>query len=60
MREALLVAREALCEFACHGGPDIPCRRTPDQCRDQCGREAGDAIVAIDVALSPSLESPQP
>lgn len=50
---ALNVTREALCEHACHAGPEVPCIRTRDQCATECGRSAGDVIVAVDRILSP-------
>lgn len=52
MREALGTARSALCEHACHGGDSIPCIRSAEQCRTDCGKQAGDAILAIDAALN--------
>ncbi len=54
---ALGTAREALANYACHGGAGIPCLRTADQCRTDCGRDAGDAIVVIDTALARSTEA---
>ena len=38
---------EALAEYACHGGPDLPCIRSEDQCRTECGKIAGDALAKI-------------
>ncbi len=46
--EALAVAREALTNHACHAGPKVPCRRSPEQCRWECGKDAGDALARID------------
>ena len=40
-------AGEALSEYACHGGPDLPCIRSKDQCRTECGKIAGDALAKI-------------
>ena len=52
LREALREADDALCEYACHGGLKIPCRRTPNQCRSECGRAAADALVVVRAALN--------
>lgn len=49
----LRIAREALCEYACHLGENVPCLRTKQQCLSECGKAAGDAIIAIDAALNP-------
>jgi hypothetical protein len=38
---------EALAEYACHGGPDLPCIRSKDQCRTECGKIAGDTLAKI-------------
>jgi hypothetical protein len=38
---------EALAEYACHGGPDLPCIRSEDQCRTECGKIAGDTLTKI-------------
>lgn len=50
--EALKNAREALCNHACHGGNATPCIRSNEQCRSECGKQAGDAIVMIDAAIT--------
>lgn len=50
--EALKDAREALCNHACHGGDATPCIRSNEQCRAECGKQAGDAIVSIDAAIA--------
>ena len=50
--EALKVAREALCNHACHGGDSAPCIRSSDQCLADCGKQAGDAIVDINAAIT--------
>lgn len=49
---ALGEARDALGDYACHAGPDVPCLRTADQCAANCGKIAGNAFVRIDTALS--------
>ena len=49
---ALTQADQALCNHACHGGPEMPCLRTRDQCKAGCGRMAGDAVVAVRAALA--------
>lgn len=56
LEKALSVAEDALRDYACHAGPDIPCRRSPDQCASECGKSAGDAFVAVQAALSPSMK----
>ena len=53
---ALKAAENVLCEYACHLGPDTPCRRSADQCLDSCGKEAGDALVLIHRALAQEIE----
>lgn len=58
LREALSAAREALCEYACHAGADVPCLRRAEQCRQECGKAAGDAIQSIDAALATLSEAP--
>lgn len=58
--EALGTAREALCNHACHSGSSVPCRRSPDQCAADCGREAGDAIVAVDAILATTKAAEEP
>lgn len=46
----LATAREALCEYACHAGEAAPCIR---KCHPmECGLAAGDAIMAIDLAIA--------
>ena len=52
LREALKSAREALTEYACHGGPTMPCRRALYQCAEECGKNAGDARLVVDAALA--------
>lgn len=52
LAEALFVAREAFCDYACHGGSDAPCIRPKWQCEAECGKSAGDAIVYIDSVLA--------
>lgn len=47
-RELLVEARDALAEYACHGGEGVPCLRTPDQCRSECGKAAGNTLARID------------
>lgn len=54
--EALTAADEALRAYACHGGADIPCRRTPEQCASECGSAAGDAFVKVNAALAKLTE----
>lgn len=49
---ALRVGIEALSGHACHIGPSCPCIRSADQCAAECGREAGDALLALRQALS--------
>jgi hypothetical protein len=49
---ALLLADEALRNHACHGGEKVPCIRTKDQCAADCGKEAGDALLAVEAALN--------
>lgn len=50
--EAMREAREALREYACHGGPDVPCLRNENQCRAECGKSAGDAFIALTAAIA--------
>jgi hypothetical protein len=49
--DALEAADKALRNHACHGGPDLPCLRAPEQCRAECGKEAGDALLLVEEAL---------
>lgn len=51
LREALQVADDALCEYACHGGDGVPCLRTLDQCNSECGKRAGNALLTVREAL---------
>jgi hypothetical protein len=51
-KEALKSADAALREYACHGGKDVPCIRTQDQCSFECGRFAGDALIEVGQALA--------
>lgn len=53
LEHALKITREALCEHACHAGIEVPCIRTRDQCQSECGKSAGDVIVAVDKILCP-------
>ena len=57
--EAMREAREALREYACHGGPDVPCLRNENQCRAECGKSAGDAFIALTAAIA-KIEGQQP
>ena len=50
--EAMREAREALREYACHGGPDVPCLRNENQCRAECGKSAGDAFIRLTAAIA--------
>lgn len=50
--EALEKAREALANRACHGGLELPCIRSPEQCRSDCGKVDGDALLAVEAALT--------
>jgi hypothetical protein len=52
VRETLEAADSALRDQACHGGPNVRCLRSPDQCRESCGREAGDALLLVEAALA--------
>jgi hypothetical protein len=52
MREALEETVAALSLHACHGGEGIPCLRTEDQCRAECGKVAGDAFIVGSSALT--------
>jgi hypothetical protein len=56
LTEVLYRAQEALGEYACHVGDKHPCIRTADQCRNECGKIAGDAALLIDAALSGSKD----
>ena len=49
---ALRAADESLRDYACHGGPTVRCLRTPEQCRDACGKEAGDALLIVTAVLA--------
>lgn len=49
---ALRTADEALCAYACHAGPEAPCIRSKDQCASECGKEAGDALLALRATLN--------
>ena len=57
--DAMREAREALREYACHGGPDVPCLRNENQCRAECGKSAGDAFIALTAAIA-KIEGQQP
>jgi hypothetical protein len=57
--EAMREAREALREYACHGGPDVPCLRNESQCRADCGKPAGDAFITLTAAIA-KIEGEQP
>lgn len=57
--EAMREAREALREYACHGGADVPCLRSANQCRAECGKSAGDAFIALTAAIA-KIEGQQP
>ncbi len=59
MRKALETADAALRRHACHGGPEMPCIRTEGQCADECGREAGDALLAVISALHGDADAPR-
>lgn len=50
--EAARAAAEALCNHACHAGETAPCIRSAEQCRDECGKVAGDAFLTLFAALS--------
>jgi len=52
MEDALRTAEDALRDHACHAGPNVPCLRTKQQCRDECGRSAGDALQVVLSALA--------
>lgn len=52
LRGVLRQAQDALSEYACHVGDRNPCIRTPDQCRDACGKSAGNAALAIDAIFA--------
>lgn len=56
MREALDMAFDALRNHACHGGLDVPCIRSADQCTHECGKAAGDALILVEAALRPRSE----
>ena len=47
----LLIADNALCNYACHAGPQAPCLRAIHQCSDSCGKVAGDAVATLRAAL---------
>jgi hypothetical protein len=49
--KALKAADDALRNYACHGGPSVPCIRSPEQCRSECGKPAGDALLLVESAL---------
>lgn len=51
LRETLTAADDVLRSYACYGGCGAPCMRTPEQCRQDCGKEAGDALVKVIAAL---------
>jgi uncharacterized protein YhfF len=57
--EAMREAREALREYACHGGAEAPCRRSKEQCRTDCGKVAGDAFTRLTAAIA-KIEGEQP
>jgi len=57
--EAMREAREALREYACHGGAEAPCRRSKEQCRTDCGKVAGDAFTHLTAAIA-KIEGQQP
>ena len=55
---ALKVADDALCEYACRS-PDEPflaCMRSDDQCNQDCGRAAFDALCAVRAAALTTKE----
>lgn len=49
---ALKKADEALCDYSCHYGPGIPCLRTRSECAMECGKRAGDALLAVRAAIA--------
>ncbi len=57
-REALVAAAEALRDYACHGGEGVPCLRTTNQCLDNCGKPAGDALLLVEAALLQAKDHP--
>lgn len=60
LREGLERADAALRDYACHGGPDVPCIRSMDQCAAECGQHAGDALLVVTQALTtPRTETPE-
>ena len=54
LRAALAIAEEALCDYGCHDGPSTPCIRTSEQCRQECGKPAADALIHARAALEGS------
>lgn len=55
LRAALEQADGALRNHACHGGETMPCLRSKEQCKSECGKAAGDALLVVEAALGPTL-----
>lgn len=50
--EALRAAEDALRDHACYDGDKALCRRSEFECRTECGKSAGDALLLVVAAIA--------